>query len=227
MSATETRARIVDAATRLLVEGGPDAVSTRSVSAAAGVHAPAIYRLFGDKAELMDAVGSHGLLGYLASKETLEPSGDPVDDLRRGWDLHLGFAVTNPALYAVIFLTPRPGARSSAERRSEEILAGLVHRIALAGRLALPEDAAARLVHATGRGVALSLISTPASERDPDLPARAFAMVRAAITTDSPASPAGLDAAAVTVRAGLGDEERLTPGERLVMSEWLDRLIAG
>jgi hypothetical protein len=29
--------------------------------------------------------------------------GDPVENLRRGWDAHIGFGVANPAYYAVMF----------------------------------------------------------------------------------------------------------------------------
>ncbi|MGC5311828.1 helix-turn-helix domain-containing protein [Micromonospora zamorensis] len=47
VSAQTTRDRIVEAAGRLLAESGRDAVTTRVVSAAAGVQPPAIYRLFG------------------------------------------------------------------------------------------------------------------------------------------------------------------------------------
>ena len=65
MGALETRQRIVEAAARLLEEGGREAVSTRAVSAAAGVQAPTIYRIFGDKRGLLDAVASHGLAAYL------------------------------------------------------------------------------------------------------------------------------------------------------------------
>ncbi len=42
------RDRILQAAARLLAEGGREAVSTRAVSSAAGVQAPTIYRQFGD-----------------------------------------------------------------------------------------------------------------------------------------------------------------------------------
>src|SRR5690606_24577218 len=103
MDARPTRERIVEAAVELLIEGGREAVSTRAVSAAAGVQAPTIYRLFGDKQGLLDAVGDHGIAEYLHSKTTREREPDPVDDLRRGWDLHVDFGLEHPALYALVF----------------------------------------------------------------------------------------------------------------------------
>ena len=65
-----TRERIVEAAAQLLATGGREAVSTRAVSAAAGVQAPTIYRLFGDKQGLLDAVASRGFADYLRTKIT-------------------------------------------------------------------------------------------------------------------------------------------------------------
>jgi hypothetical protein len=36
---------------------------------------------------------------YLAEKHNLTPSGDPVDDTRRGWDMHVDFGLRHPACY--------------------------------------------------------------------------------------------------------------------------------
>ncbi|MCQ0009372.1 TetR/AcrR family transcriptional regulator [Actinomadura madurae] len=103
------RDRILAATAKLLAEGGREAVSTRAVSAAAGVQAPTLYRLFGDKQGLLDAVAAEGFAAYLDSKTVQEPTGDPVDVLRAGWDLHIEFGLANPALYLVMY-EPRPGA---------------------------------------------------------------------------------------------------------------------
>jgi AcrR family transcriptional regulator len=226
MTASRTRERIVEAAAGLLAAGGPEAMTTRAVSAAAGVQAPAIYRLFDDKHGLLDAVTSHVFAGYLHSKASMPRGEDPVDDLRRGWDLHVGFGLAHPAVYAAIYGSPRPGAETPAERQAAEILAGLVHRIARAGRLALTEQAAAQLVHATGRGTTLTLIGLPPERRDPELAILARESAIAAVTT--PAGPtAGRPApavAAVTLRALLPEVTELTEAERHLMAEWLNRI---
>ncbi|WP_342776285.1 TetR/AcrR family transcriptional regulator [Nonomuraea terrae] len=57
--------------------------------AAAGIQAPTLYRLFGDKEGLLDAVASYGFQDYLADKQALGQSEDPVADLRRAWHLHI------------------------------------------------------------------------------------------------------------------------------------------
>ena len=48
--------RMLRAAADLLQTGGIEAVSTRAVAAAAGVQPPTIYRQFGDKDGLLDAL---------------------------------------------------------------------------------------------------------------------------------------------------------------------------
>ena len=54
------RDRILAEAVDLLARGGREALTTRAVAAAAGVQAPTISRLFGDKQGLVDAVAEHG-----------------------------------------------------------------------------------------------------------------------------------------------------------------------
>src|SRR5690349_17456271 len=96
------RAAIVEAAAHLLRDQGIRAVTTRGVAQAAGVQAPTIYRLFGDKDGLVDAVAEHVLAEYVGRKAAGEADPDPVADLRAGWRTHVGFALENPELYALL-----------------------------------------------------------------------------------------------------------------------------
>ncbi len=223
----DTRTRIVSAAAELLADGGRDAVTTRAVAAAAAVQAPTIYRLFGDKSGLLDAVAEHGFATYLASKQDRGPGADPVDDLRTGWDLHVEFGLTHPGLHALMYGDPRPGVQSPAAASAFAILREHIHRVAAAGRLRVSEARAADLVHAAGSGTVFALLAQPVEERDPGLSQAAREAVIAAITSESPAvaSP-GPAAAAIALRAALPDASALSDGERVLLAEWLDRLIA-
>jgi AcrR family transcriptional regulator len=220
----DTRARILAATLTLLGRGGRDAVTTRAVAAAAGVQAPTIYRLFGDKGGLLDAVAEHGFAAYLRGKSARPAGPDPVDDLRAGWDLHVAFGLANPAIFALM-IDPLAGAASPAAAAGRRVLAGLVHRIAVAGRLRVSEQRAADLVHAAGSGTILSLIATAEAERDLGLSDDAREAVIAAITTSKPAvrkaTPAG---AAIALRAVLDDATALSAGERQLLDEWLARI---
>lgn len=219
------RARIVEAAVRLLTEGGREAVSTRAVSSAAGVQAPTIYRLFGDKRGLLDAVVAHGFQAHLDSKADLAPSGDPVEDLRGGWDVNVAFGLANPTLYSLMYGEPHPGERPPAAVAAAEYLAEHIHRVAEAGRLRVPEERAAQLIHAAGCGTTLSLIAMPEDQRDTELSVMAREAVIAAITTDAPVAAApGPAGAAVALRAALPQTSSLSAPERGLLAEWLGRI---
>ncbi|MGY2894864.1 TetR/AcrR family transcriptional regulator [Deinococcus sp. UYEF24] len=219
------RARVLDAAVVLLTEQGRDALTTRSVAAAAGVQAPTLYRLFGDKRGLLDAVAAYGYGAYLKTKQDGVPGGDPLDDLRAGWDQHVEFGLTSPAIYTLMVGDPRPGEPSAADLAGRAYLERKIRVLAQAGRLRMSEERAAALMHASGSGVVLTLLSVPESQRDLGLSAVARESVMAAIATDRPLQrPAGVAGAAVTLKALLSEEAPLTPGERVLLGELLDRL---
>lgn len=222
------RERILTAAARLLADGGIQAVSTRAVTAAAEVQAPTLYRLFGDKQGLLDAVADHGFQQYLAAKTTQPSTGDPITDLRRGWDTHVDFGLTHPAIYTLMYGNPRPDHRPPAAEQAYRILLGLLERAAHAGSLRLPPPAAAQLIQATNTGVTLTLIATPPDQRDPDLSPRTRNIILTAITTEPPATgnhSAPLPARALALDAALGREPHpLTPNETALLHDWLHRL---
>lgn len=207
----------------LLAAGGPDAVSTRAVSAAAGVQPPTIYRLFGDKQGLLEAMVVRGFTEYLNGKE-VDKLADPVADLRVGWDQHVMLGLANPSLYRLMYAS---GATTPAAVAAFRVLAERVARIARVGRLSVPESRAVALIHAAGHGTTLTLIATPEADRDPELSVTAREAVLAAITTDAPAPQAREPVvAAVTLRAVLPQVSALTEPEKALMAEWLDRIAA-
>ncbi|MFJ2478242.1 TetR/AcrR family transcriptional regulator [Streptomyces sp. NPDC087659] len=223
------RQRIVAAAAALLAEGGREAVSTRSVSKAAGIQPPTIYRQFGDMQGLLDAVAADGFEEYLQKKARRERASDPVEDLRRGWDLHVDFGVAHPEIYKIMFGQPRLGAEREAVARSFVILRGLVQRVAEAGRLTVSVERAVHVIHAAACGVVLTLVATPPGQRDAGLSSCTREAVLAAVSTaatdgDTEEPPSAV-ARAVAFKAMLPDlADSLTPGERALLTEWLDRI---
>lgn len=230
--ATDTRSRILRAAAGLLEREGRDAVSTRAVSAAAGVQAPTLYRLFGDMNGLLDAVAAYGFEQYLSDKRAMGETDDPVADLRRGWDLHVEFGLSRPAFYVLMYGNGRLAGGSAAGRDATAILHRLIGRVAAAGRLTMSVERAARLAHATGVGVVLTLIATPEAERDRSLSDLARDSVLRTLVTDAgPAPDAGvppLAGRAAALREALRTDDdgagSLTAAERALLEQWLDRL---
>ncbi|WP_327290187.1 TetR/AcrR family transcriptional regulator [Streptomyces sp. NBC_01198] len=227
------RRRIVLAAVELLENGGPDAVSTRAVAAAAGMQPPAIYRLFGDKEGLLEAVAEHGYAQFLESKRAqLDPAApDPVEELRRGWDLVVEFGVSRPELFTVMNRATGRGP-DAAHRAGLEILHGRVRRLAAAGWLRVDEELAAQIIQATGQGAVITWRSTPAERRNPALLTVLRESMVAAVTRAEPAVPAaaaesGPAPAARALRAALPDDaDILSDAEQRLLREWLTRLAA-
>jgi len=232
-AAADPRDRILRAAEALLAAGGREAVTTRAVSAAAGVQPPTIYRQFGDMQGLLDAVAADWSARYLRAKVAQGNTGDPVADLRAGWDAHVGFGLANPAFYALMYGDPRSGAMPPAAAEALGLLEGLVRRVAEAGRLRVGVDGAARMIHAAGVGVVLTLLAAGGEERDRAVSARTREAILAAVTTDTPppgepaagAGPGRAVARAVAFKAVLPEaSDAFTPAERGLLAEWLDRL---
>ncbi|MFJ9296397.1 TetR/AcrR family transcriptional regulator [Streptomyces asoensis] len=225
------RRRIVEAAVELLESGGPEAVSTRAVAAAAGVQPPAIYRHFGDKDGLLEAVAEYGYAQFLESKRArLDPSPeDPVEELRRGWDMVVEFGVSRPELFTVMNRATGSGP-DAAHRAGLEILHGRVRRLAAAGWLRVDENLAAQIIQATGQGGVATWHATPAERRDPALLTVLRESMIAAVTRAEPMVPAaesGPAPAARALRAALPDDAGvLSDAEQRLLREWLTRLAA-
>jgi len=236
--ATDTRGsvreRIVDAAASLLGEDGQAAVTTRSVAERAGVQAPTIYRLFGDKDGLLDAVAEHVMTGFAAAKASAAAPAtadtDPVDDLRHGWDMTIDFGLANPELF-VLLSDPARGQRSPAAQAGTRLLAERVHRVALTGRLQVSEHHAVELIHAAGTGAILTILARPAAQRDRRLADAMFDAVLRQILAHADASAEAAErsiaAQAVALRARVAQARALSAGERALLAEWLERIIEG
>lgn len=222
----QPRQRVIEAAADLLAREGRDAVTTRAVAVAAGLQPPAIYRLFGDKEGLLEAVAEHGFATFLAAKHVDPDPRDPIEDLRAGWDLAVEFGLANPALYVLMYSEPTR-ATSAAFKAGMEILTGRVRRLAAGGWLRVDEELAVSVIHATGRGAVLTWLSLPEDRRDPVLLTALRESMVSAVTHQEPAvqdtGPAG---AARALRAALPEQTGLSSAEQHLLREWLDRLAA-
>lgn len=230
-SRSATRARIVDVAARLLSEEGPHAVTTRAVAEGAGVQAPTIYRLFGDKEGLLEAVAEQVMAAHVAAKTMVEAAAaaaehDPLDDLRTSWLAQIEFGLANPAVFRLLS-DPSRMLQSPAAQSGQRVLESRVHRVATTGRLRVSEQRAVGLVQAAGTGTIQVLLSAPPERRDPGLAASMYDAVLAQILTDSAApEDDGTMAAVVAFRTLAPRLDALTGPERRLLAEWLDRVIA-
>ncbi|RSM67953.1 TetR/AcrR family transcriptional regulator [Kibdelosporangium aridum] len=223
----DTRQQILDATAALLERAGAEEVSIRDVCQAAGITAPTVYHHFGDKKALLEAVAAEGFRRYLSTKHSRKPSTDPLADLHRGWADHVGFGLEHPAFYRLMYGTPNAEDRPAA-REGHRVLVGILDRLAEAGRLRLPPEQAATMIHTACVGTTLSLLSTPESRTAGLADQMRDAVFGAVLHQNEPADD-NKAAAAELARALLAtlsvrDTAELTPGERGILLELLRKL---
>lgn len=227
----DTRFKIIEVAARLLDDQGAAGVTTRAVAEGAGVQAPAIYRLFGDKDGLLDAVAEHVMATHVSAKAAVldvaaAQDVDPLEDLRAGWDTQIAFGLAHPAVFRLL-TDPGRVLLSPGARAGRALLETRVRRIAATGRLRMSERRAVDLIHAAGTGIVQALLATPPKERDEDLAEIMYTAVLRQILTEAPDPAAsGPTAAAVALRAVSTELAVLTDAERQLLTEWLDRVVA-
>jgi AcrR family transcriptional regulator len=197
-----------------------------AVSAAAEVQPPTIYRQFGDMQGLLSEVARAGFNKYLESKMARVQLRDPVEEMKRGWNLHVEFGLTHPHLYRLMYTALRSDPDSN---QAFEMLRGLLQRVAEAGRLSVSVERAGAMVHGGALGVTLSLLNAPV--KDTTLSDLMLNAVLGAILTPetAPVSTqleprvAGHAVALVSLLPKL--ETTFSPAEHKLLEEWLHRLM--
>ncbi len=105
--AARTRTALLRAAGELLEDQGLDAITLRSLGAAAGVSRGAPYRHFAGKNELLAAVAAQGMDdlrgAMLRASEPVAAAGDPLASLEAMLAAYIDTALASPAHYRLIF----------------------------------------------------------------------------------------------------------------------------
>lgn len=132
-AAAATRRALVRAASGLLDEGGPGAVTLRAVGARAGVSRGAPYGHFEHKGRLLAqlAIDAWNSLADQVEQLRSDPEASPSRRLEHALLTLIGVGRKQPHLYALMFSTPadEPTAAEAAERVEHQflaIVAGLV-----------------------------------------------------------------------------------------------------
>lgn len=126
-AAAATRRALVRAASELLDEGGPDAVTLRAVGARAGVSRGAPYGHFENKEHLLTqlAVNAWNSLADKVEQLRADPDATPSARLERALLTLIEVGRRQPHLYALMFSTPvgDPEAAGAANRLENQFLA--------------------------------------------------------------------------------------------------------
>ena len=223
---TDTRRAVLDAAAELIAGGGTAALTTRAVAAKASIQPPTLYRIFGDKRGLLDAVAQDRLARFVAEKEAHPPHPDPVEELRQGWSRYVAFGLENPDVFAIMNEIGSLLAQSPASLAGMAALRRRVSRIAQAGRLRVAEERAVALIHASAVGIVTTFLALPPEERDEQMLALARDAAIAAIVAEAAAPQVSSPVPhAIALRAHLDDMAGLSTAEKSLLREWLERLV--
>lgn len=163
------RESFLDAAIAVISDEGPGA-SMEAIAQAAGVSKPILYRHFGDREGLVEALAER-FVGELAEQlaEILEHESDPMEMLRRSIGAYVETIEEDPSLYR--FLTSRIPPRGAALSSLVDRLAAVIARTLVeAFRAAGLDTAPARpwsygivgMVHLAGD----DWVARPAAPRD-------------------------------------------------------------
>src|SRR5699024_1724764 len=161
---------------------------------------------------------------YLGQKSAMESSGDPIQDLREGWDAHVAFGLSNPGFYTLMYGKVRPGYSPADQSRPSEILRALTAEAASQGRLVVDSRQAAAHILATNIGLTLRLIIL--GENDFELSAAIREGVLNSITGTAP-SKEGADEERFghsVMEYAVSHPEILGRTETQLLVQWLRRL---
>ncbi|SER48980.1 TetR/AcrR family transcriptional regulator [Rhizobium sp. NFR03] len=115
----DLRAALIEVGLRLLAERDVEGVSLREMAREVGVTATSVYRHFPDKAALMTTLSAEGLARLAATQnEAAKGIGDSKALFAATGRAYVRFALSNPALFRMIFSAP---ARSRATGEAEAL----------------------------------------------------------------------------------------------------------
>jgi AcrR family transcriptional regulator len=199
---TRQRARLLEVATDLLEDNGPEALQARTVTAEVGVSTQAIYTLFGGMPGLFEAVVADGFVRFGRYVAAVAETDDPVADHFAKGRAYCDWALEHPQLYRLMFgltgggLRLHPGleltvgdtlASFPEGRAALDVLMRSVDRVVRSGRIrpADPVVVAGQFLSATHGFVLLAIAGMVGPGQD---------------------ATAVLAALAVNLMVGLGDD---------------------
>jgi AcrR family transcriptional regulator len=117
----QRRDRIVDAARRIIVRDGIDALAMRGLAAEAGVAVRTLYNLFDGRAAILVEISRRAMDRMDAAFEAEAPLDDPIGRAHAVVVISIRHVIENEAVYRPVLLrrpegAPRPDTRSLATR---------------------------------------------------------------------------------------------------------------
>jgi len=118
---SELRTSIIDAARRMIITQGCDALSMRKLAEAIEYSPTAIYQHFADKDALIREICRTDFAQLASMSREMQSIADPIERIRQTGYGYIRFAVEHPEHYRLMFMTPqKPGpAPEDLERKGD------------------------------------------------------------------------------------------------------------
>lgn len=135
----EARRSILEAAEALVVERSLGGFSMRRLASRCGYTLPTIYRHFGDKPRLLEALLDERFQGLLDVLERVTPSGDAARDLHGMLAAVVGFGFDNPRHYQLLVSALQEGSEPPAAEQTRARIEAPIRTLLATGRLRAPD----------------------------------------------------------------------------------------
>ncbi len=156
----QLRARIIEAASAIVIEEGLDALSMRRIAERIEYSAATIYLYFEDKEDLIRSVVEEGMRRFeaaiAAELEVVGPDASPLEQHAATGRAYAVFALENPAFFRIIFELPAtahlecpvgdPTERRVQRGRVWDEVVSIVRRAIEARQIRLPDANRAALI---------------------------------------------------------------------------------
>ncbi|WP_214106304.1 TetR/AcrR family transcriptional regulator [Acrocarpospora catenulata] len=114
----ETRTRLLDVASELLIASGPESLTVRRIAAEAGCATTLIYTMFGSKEGLAEALYLEGFERFRRRLAAVPPRTDPYEYLLALTPIYREAALAEPGYYSLMFERAIPGFVPSERART-------------------------------------------------------------------------------------------------------------
>jgi AcrR family transcriptional regulator len=150
----DLRRAIIDAASRILAEEGPAALSVRRVASEVGASTMVVYTHFRDKDGLVDAVLTEAFSRFATALARVHDP-DPWTHLRALGHAYRAFAKSQPSSYKLLWgrATPERPVPATASRAFDALTSAIARVLALLDRPARDVEPAALNVWAITHGL--------------------------------------------------------------------------
>ncbi|MEP6786647.1 MAG: TetR/AcrR family transcriptional regulator [Sphingomonadales bacterium] len=189
------RARVVEAATRIFVEKGPEQVTMRAIASELGVSAMTPYLYFKDRDAIFLAVRLSALTRFADSLEAETEGLDPIAASRAVSSAYTRFALGDPMTYRLLFdfgvlRSDEAPELSEATQRARRTMTGYVERMIEHGIVVGDATTIGAMFWVAMHGsVMLELSSTLGDSIDPEALRRTlFQTILAGLRADAPLS---------------------------------------